>query len=81
MPSGAKINWQITARKGNRLSIKPDGIPFIFMGKKTYMCHHGRDKGITAKRKWKEKKDRHTVRLIVFKDTNRANMEKIGVET
>lgn len=39
------------------------GIPFIILGKKRYDCTHGVDRGISTKRKYKEKKQK---KVIVF---------------
>ncbi|XP_013393643.1 uncharacterized protein LOC106161284 isoform X2 [Lingula anatina] len=52
-----KIFWNIAAKNGD-FSIKYDGIPFVFLGKKTFLCQNGRDKGIFMKKRWKEKKEK-----------------------
>ncbi len=57
LPENPKILWQLSARSDNGLSMEYDGIPFIFVSKRMKICHHGRDKGLSAKKKYKEEKE------------------------
>lgn len=42
-----RIHWQsrdLTSTEECAVQIPFEGIPFIYLGEKTYMCHHGRNK-------------------------------------
>ena len=50
------IAWERCGKDDN-LPLSFDGVPYIFLGVIDYQCHQGKDKNLSAKRKFLEKKE------------------------
>ncbi|KAJ8377623.1 hypothetical protein AAFF_G00255320 [Aldrovandia affinis] len=65
-PTGIqKVYWEW--KKDNTPSIPFSGVPFIFVGVKSMMCHQGKDKAAKKKRKYAEAKLKETTQDHSFR--------------
>lgn len=55
-----RIHWQsrdLTSTEECAVQIRYDGVPFIYIGEKAYMCHRGRSKNYNIKLRQQEEKE------------------------
>ncbi|KAJ8384762.1 hypothetical protein AAFF_G00198480 [Aldrovandia affinis] len=65
-PTGIqKVYWEW--KKDNTPSIPFSGVPFIFVGFKSMMCHQGKDNGAKKKRQYAEAKSKETTQDHSFR--------------